>query len=128
MWANLDSIEDSGDNAEIIDGVIDTAILDADDRIDCALREGQYTVPFSDPPRLIVRCSALLAGVYLYEARGVQEYAVNLESNGAGNRARHKLERQKDEVEKLLVKIKSHQLSLGGGQVEATFPQIIPDA
>ncbi len=72
QWADLDNTRD----AAAIAARIDEAIADADARIDGELRIA-YELPLADAegntPRLIARASALLAGCFLYEARGAQD-------------------------------------------------------
>jgi hypothetical protein len=53
------------------------AIVLADDEIDTVLRNGPYTIPLADlsgsTPTLINEISATLAGIWLYEIKGVSD-------------------------------------------------------
>lgn len=73
-WADLDS---DGD-AEAITARIDAAIAEATEEIDDRLRYGPYALPLANDsdevPLSVKRMCATLAGVLLYEARGVQDY------------------------------------------------------
>ena len=76
-WGNLED----GDIAlqPVLDAItarITRAIADSQAEIDAKLLGGPYGIPFAEPVEIIVRMVCeLLAGVALYEARGVQDYA-----------------------------------------------------
>lgn len=68
-WADLDS----GQDADTIAARIVRAIAVASARIDDRLRDGPYVLPINgDPPTLVNLCASL-AGLWLYESRGVQD-------------------------------------------------------
>jgi len=69
-WADLDNDED----ALKIAARIEWAIEEADNRIDTRMRGALYTIPFADPaPRTIETLSARLAGIALYDGRGITD-------------------------------------------------------
>jgi phage gp36-like protein len=74
-WADLDNDEDA---AKIAARIV-TALAWADAEIDDRLRGGVYSLPLQGTtgslPATIVDLAANLAGVWLYEARGVQDFA-----------------------------------------------------
>jgi len=73
-WADLDNDEDSAK----IDARIAKAIAWADNEIDSRLRKSLYSLPLQDEdgdtPPDILNTAALLAGVWLYENRGVNDF------------------------------------------------------
>ena len=70
IWADLNN---SGDSEEVDDRV-DWAIAAASSKIDNRLAGGPYEVPFSETfPTEVVEMTARLAGVLLYEGRGVTD-------------------------------------------------------
>jgi phage gp36-like protein len=74
-WADLDNDGDETNIAARIAAALDWA----DNEIDSLLRESRYDVPItpltgSATPPVIRDVAASLAGVWLYEARGVQDY------------------------------------------------------
>ena len=73
-WADLDSDENAGS----ITARITRAIVVADDMIDNVLRVAHYTIPIANAagtvPVTIVELSAVMAGLWLYEARGSQDF------------------------------------------------------
>jgi len=71
QWSNLDNTDTSASTARI-----DEAVLQADTEIDDMMRGGMYAIPFvgtSGNLEQIKNISAVLAGVWLYRARGVSE-------------------------------------------------------
>lgn len=113
-WADLD---DDGVLADI-ESRITAAITYADAVIDARLRGGPYTIPFvaSTLPELILDASAKLAGVWLYEARGVTDWDVE------SGKPQHQLHFQKNEVMKLL-----KELMVGRVRLDLTFTTSIPE-
>ena len=71
-WADVDGELDS----VAITARIAQAITDADAEIDGRLRGHRYVIPFATTPEIIAAISRKLAGVLLYEARGVQDWNV----------------------------------------------------
>ncbi len=76
-WADLDNDENAGS----ITARITRAIVVADDMIDNVLRVAHYTIPIANAagttPVTIVELSAVMAGLWLYEARGSQDFDPN---------------------------------------------------
>ncbi len=72
-WADLNS----NDVAAEITARIAWAIAEADESIDDSLRDRKYAVPIvglgSGQPKAIIMLSSTLAGLLLYESRGVQD-------------------------------------------------------
>jgi phage gp36-like protein len=114
-WADLENHNDDA----MISARIDAAIAWAKQEIDDRLRGRYYEIPFSPAPATIVRIAATLAGVWLYESRGVQDFD---EATGKPN---HKLAWAKDQADKLLVDIVSGKrrldASCAGTGVRAPF-------
>ena len=70
-WADMDNDQDS----DAIEARIDRAIAVASARIDDRLRSGPYSLPITGSPPTLVNLAAQLAGVWLYESRGVQDFS-----------------------------------------------------
>ena len=71
-WSNLDNLDESGspDTTRIT-----TAITYAEDWLDEQLRNGPYTTPLAGTlPQTVKNAVAAMAGVWLYEARGVDDF------------------------------------------------------
>jgi phage gp36-like protein len=98
-WADLDN----DGSAEKIAARIARAIAWADAEIDSRLRGGPYVLPLADEeedvPLEIVDASACLAGVWLYESRGVTDYD---ETSG---QPIHRLAYQRKRVDRVLREI-----------------------
>lgn len=70
-WADLDNTK----VAVTIDDRITTSIEYAQATVDDRLRGGRYTIPLTEPPpTTIVDTAARLAGFWLYDARGSQDF------------------------------------------------------
>lgn len=70
-WADLDNTEVEAP----ITARVATAIEYAQATIDDRLRGGRYTIPLAEPPpTTVVDTAARLAGFWLYDARGVQDF------------------------------------------------------
>ena len=74
-WADLDNDDnDSG----VITSRIDRAIRHASNEVDSRLRHGIYTLPIASStgsiPEDIIDVVATLAGVYLYENKGIDDF------------------------------------------------------
>ena len=71
-WSNLDNTQ-AGAN----EGRIDTAIAYAEAAIDDRFRGGRYRVPIvcssGGTPKVVVGWAAKLAGIWLYESRGLRD-------------------------------------------------------
>ena len=97
QWADLDNDEVSTKIAARITAAIAYAQAEVDDR----LRGGPYTPPLDEPPpSVITDIAAKLAGVWMYENRGVRDY------NPDTGEAEHRLTFQKDDAEKKLREIR----------------------
>jgi hypothetical protein len=99
QWADLDNDCD----AEKIEDRISAAIAYAENEVDSKLRRHIYEIPVTDgesgTPREIVDVVANLAGVWLYENRGVQDF------NPETGRSVHRLEFNRQRAEKTLREI-----------------------
>lgn len=116
-WADLDNAGDE----DAIAQRIDATIADADAEIDARLRGSIARLPFAAPiDRCVMQLSARLAGVKLYEARGVQDFD---EVTGA---PQHRLTWHRREVERMLKDIRSGRIRLKGSTYVAT-PQAVED-
>jgi phage gp36-like protein len=71
-WADMDNTGDPVEIASRIAAAIAWATAEIEDR----LRGGPYLIPLTATPPTIVNLCAQLAGVWLYESRGVQEFNV----------------------------------------------------
>ncbi len=73
-WSDLD--DDA--NASNMAARIAVAVLVADDQIDDAARGMPYRIPLANAagstPRTIINLAATIAGLWLYEARGTNDY------------------------------------------------------
>jgi len=70
-WADLDNDIDATKIAARVARGITVASAQVDDR----LRGGPYALPITGSPTTLVNLAAMLAGVWLYESRGVQDYS-----------------------------------------------------
>lgn len=101
-WADLDNEEDQ----DFISSRICWALAESRAAFDDRLRGGPYTVPFEEPyPRQIIVMSARLAGVILYDSRGVADSADEDNPN-------HALTMHRKMVEKFFQKVLGDQIRL----------------
>lgn len=116
-WADLENEEDAGH----ITTRIDRAIKHADNRVDSMLRRSRFRVPLSPVPDVIVDIATRLAGVWLYESRGVQDW------NEETGRPAHKLQWHKQEAERVLRAIQAGQIDLESGRfgVRTSSPTVV---
>lgn len=120
-WADL---ENDGDTAKIT-AVVDDAIERASEWIDTRLREGPYTVPFSDDPgqpAFIREIATRLAGCNLYENRGVQDVAGESQS-GAPT---HRLSWHRQKAEHDLTALLQGRMTLGIARSK-NIPEVVKD-
>lgn len=101
-WADLDN---DGVIASIT-ARIAAAIVYADNVIDTRLRGGPYDIPFATTPTLITHVSAKLAGVWLYESRGVTDF------DSTTGRPQHQLHWHKMDALKTLMGLRSCRIRL----------------
>ena len=106
QWATLDD----GDGAAEITARITAAILYADAQIDDIARLSPYRTPLQDDdrntPTTIMKLSAKLAGIELYEARGSQDF------NPQTGMPYHRLAFQATRAKRLLEAIRTGQVKL----------------
>ena len=118
-WADLDNDEDA---AKIL-ARITAAIVAADADIDDLLRGGMYTIPFDEPPpQAIIGISADLAGVWLYENRGIQDY------NPETGAVVHRLKYADDRAWKKLRRIVAGQITLDLTLLDEVVPLVEDDS
>jgi len=102
QWADMDN----GQDADTITARIARAIAVCSARIDDRLRGGPYTLPILGDPATLVNLCASLAGVWLYESRGVQDYSPE------GGFPVHRLRWFSEQAEKTLRDLRSGVLRL----------------
>lgn len=118
QWADLDNDEVHVDIA----ARINTALADAIEFVDDTLRAGPYTLPLTSTHATIKRLTAILAGVRLYEARGVQDV------NEVTGQPLHKYVWHKQDADKTLKRILAGQLRLAGETDEASIvPAVVTE-
>jgi len=96
-WADLDNDRDADKIAARIAAMIDDASNEIDDR----LRGGSYEIPFGTAPKTVQLLAARLAGVLLYEARGVEDF------ESETGKPYHRLQWHRDRVDRVLSQIRS---------------------
>lgn len=126
LWADLDNDQVTAD----IDERIEWAIGQADAQINSILGEkGRYMVPIvlldsTDTPNILTEISAALAGVRLYEARGIADFDPNT------GQPIHRLIWHKRFAEDSLKKIIKGDLVLGAvlrTNVATLAPEVVSD-
>ena len=118
-WADLD-----GDgNAVSIAARIARAIVVASAHIDDRLRGGPYVLPVAGSPATLVDLAAALAGIWLYEARGVEDY------DEATGEIRDKVNARRKRAEKTLRDIRSGAIRLDAtlANTGTTAPIVVND-
>jgi len=74
-WADVEG----ENNATFVTTRVTEALSYADERVDDMLRDGPYVLPLQKTdgttPRTVRDCAAKLAGLWLYESRGIREEA-----------------------------------------------------
>jgi phage gp36-like protein len=110
-WAAMDPEPAESDITARVNWALDAATA----RIDARLGGGLYTMPFDEAPTLIKECCARLAGVLLYDARGV----VDVDADG---RPENRLAQHRKEVERILDDIRSGAMRLPGVDAGARTP------
>ena len=129
-WGNLE-------NGDVLDASVLTAIetritkaiADSQAEIDAKLLGGSYTIPFVEPVETIIRMvSELLAGVTLYEARGVQDFATvdpRIEGGTERNPA-HRLAWHRKRALMMLNELLSGRLQLTLTKTGTNLPEVTP--
>lgn len=113
-WADLDNDQD----ATKISDRIDRAIAWADNEIDSLLRQSVYAIPFVAPvPLDIKNVSATLAGVNLYENRGIQDF------DPETGKAVHRLIYHKERAYKTIRQILARQRHLDAPTIVDCVPK-----
>ncbi len=119
-WADLDGDADAGK----ISTRIAAAIGFADDEIDSQMRGGPYPLPLvndaATTPLLITDISAKLAGVWLYESRGVQD--VTPEGSPV-----HRLHWQRKRAYDVMRELLAGRLKLDNSNVENFSPTVVTE-
>ena len=111
-WADLDGMGVKVDIDARIKWALETSYAELHDR----LRNGPITIPMPAPyPRTLVRVQAQMAGVWLYESRGITD-------NQEGN---HQLAWHKKEIARLITDIHAGKLIMEGS-IDTPVPFSIP--
>jgi hypothetical protein len=104
-WADLDN---DGDSTKIIDR-INRGIAWATEEINSKLRRSKYAIPLTDNdgevPTIIVDIAANLAGVWMYENRGVQDF--NPETGAKFHRLEYNRKRAFASISEILSGVKT---------------------
>ncbi len=118
VWADLDS---AGVVADIAARIV-TAIAFADETVDNALRHGRYTLPVTNTagntPLAIIDIAASIAGVWLYENRGVQDFDPDT------GKPQHRLHWQRANAHKMLKELRMGQIELDAVS-KVNIPEVI---
>lgn len=112
-WADLDGNKDQED----ITARITAAIAYGDAEIDMTLG-GRFSVPFASTPTVIEEISVQLAGVRLYEGRGVPD------ADEDGN-VRHRLAWHRDQAQRKLRAIAAGAYNIGVSPQVVSHPSVI---
>lgn len=116
-WADLDNDKDS----EKIDARIDRAINWGESEVESLLRRSVYDLPITnvqdEVPAEITHITASLAGVYLYENRGIQDF------NPETGQVVHRLAYIKDRAMKMIRQILAGQRDLDATKVVDGVPK-----
>jgi hypothetical protein len=98
------------------------AIAAAESEMDDSLRSSAYTIPFTAPiPAVVTEIATALAGVRMYEARGVTDF------DPESGQPQHRLHFQKKEAWKRLAMIKAGQLRLDA-DATVRYPEVAENA
>ena len=118
QWADLDNKTVENDIAARIDAAIAAVTEDITSRF----RGSIYQVPLTTDgngtvPALVVTYAALLAGVWLYESRGVQDH------NPETGQISHRLEWQRKRVDKFVDEVLSGKRQLDATKTVDVYPK-----
>jgi phage gp36-like protein len=97
-WADMENTEDP----QLGFTRVSRSIVVATAEIDDSLRKGPYVLPFAVPPTTIVNLAAALAGVWLYESRGIEDF------DDATGRPIHRLSAHKDMALRILSDLRAN--------------------
>jgi len=119
-WADLNGNQDV---TEIEDRITE-AIADASDDVDEVMRGGPYSIPLVDittltTPRGIKKITATLAGVWLYNKRGIEDFD---QEEGT---AKHKLAYNEDEARSQLAEYRASVRRLNATRVGSMTPHAV---
>lgn len=119
-WADLDGDQD----ADKITARIAAAVLSADGEIDAFMLHGPYALPIVDAenatPVIVRDVSAKLAGVWLYEARGVMD----ADDNG---KPFHRLASHVEKAWAVLHKLKDGRFKINVTTPKRNVPEVIKE-
>jgi len=115
-WA---SMEGTTSRADVV-AAITTALADAETEVNDMLRGGPYAIPFASVPSRITKETARLAGVLLYEARGVELEDESDDAETIGNHRKH--------VMNTLRNIKHGNIQLDVSVAYEMHPQVIVES
>lgn len=96
-WSDMENTDD----AQLGFARVSRAIVVATAEIDDRLRDGPVVIPFAAPPTTIVNLAAALAGVWLYESRGIEDF------DEATGRPIHRLAHHKTQAIRTLDEIRA---------------------
>jgi len=121
QWADLDNDQDPNK----ISARIDRALQWATGEIDSYLRRGPYDVPVVDSnnqtPQVIKSICADLAGVWLYESRGIDDF------NPETGRVVHRLEWVRQRAYRALRELLSGVRRINAVGVDTYYPAVVTD-
>lgn len=113
-WADVDNEEDS----TFITNRICWALQEAYSHFNNRLRGGPYAVPFIEPfESQIISMSARLAGVMLYDSRGITDFSEN-------GKPQHQLSAHRDMVEKFIKDVMAGIIRLDAEHV-VNYPAVV---
>ena len=121
QWADIDN---DGDAVKIT-ARIDAAIAWAMSEIDDKLRGGRYTIPFdySAVPSCIMDATATLAGVRLYESRGVKDF--DPESGRPVHRLEWHRKRAYNQIREVQAGLRTLDAEQANGTADDPLPAIV---
>jgi len=114
-WADLENKQ----SPQLILARVTEAIATAQDAIDNSLRGGPYTIPFTTIPAAIKNVCAALAGLWLYESRGV------VETNSETGEPMHRYSWKKTETKTILKNIRAGGLRLDLPTIATIEPKVV---
>lgn len=112
-WASI-----NGSDATAITALITNAIADAEDFIDDTIRSGMYEIPFTGTiPPAIKLIACLMAGVHIYEAKGVIDWDVET------GRPQHRLHYQKHTATNMLDSVRRGKMQIDVVKDVVNYPE-----